>query len=161
MNSQNSCDLIQHSTLTSDLAPDQCADLSAIAKVRELQDGEALIEQGAADNTLYIVGQGSLAVERTTGGGDKVTLHILRAGDLAGEMGFVDGTEHSASLRAVGDTVVVSITRQDLESILASKPAVVYGLMRGIIRTAHRILREMNLQHVELSNYITKTHGRY
>jgi hypothetical protein len=33
--------------------------------------------------------------------------------------------------------------------------------MRGIVRTAHRILREMNLQSVELRNYITKVHGRY
>jgi hypothetical protein len=33
--------------------------------------------------------------------------------------------------------------------------------MRGTIRTVHRILREINLQYVELNNYITKTHGRY
>jgi CRP-like cAMP-binding protein len=76
-------------------------------------------------------------------------------------MGFVDGTEHSASLRAVGKTAVVSLRRQDLEAVLTSKPEVVYGVMRGVVRTVHRILREMNLQYVELNNYITKTHGRY
>lgn len=161
MNSPDSCELIQHSALISDLTSEQCSDLSAIAKVRNLKDGEILIEQGAVDNSLYIVGQGLLAVERNTGGGDRVTLHLLKAGDLAGELGFIDGTEHSASLRAHGDTLVVSITRQDLESILASSPETVYGVMRGIIRTVHRILREMNLHHIELSNYITKTHGKY
>jgi CRP-like cAMP-binding protein len=76
-------------------------------------------------------------------------------------MGFVDGTERSANLRAVGKTVVVSLRRQDLETLLSSKPEVVYGVMRGVVRTVHRILREMNLQYVELNNYITKTHGRY
>ena len=161
MSSINSCDLIQHSALISDLSAEQCADLSEVAVVRELSDGELLIKQGDADETLYIVGQGTLAVERTTAGGDNVVLHILKPGGLAGEMGFVDGTEHSASLRALGDTAVVSINREDVESLLGSKPEVIYGLMRGIVRTVHRILREMNLQHVELSNYITKTHGRY
>lgn len=161
MNNPNTCDLIQHSSLIGDLDEAQCDDLSAIASTRSLQDQEALIEQGHSDETLHIVASGALAVERTTAGGDTITLHILRSGDLAGEMGFVDGTEHSATLRAMGPTDVVSITRKDLESLLTSKPEVVYGLMRGIIRTAHRILREMNLQSIELSNYITKVHGRY
>jgi CRP/FNR family cyclic AMP-dependent transcriptional regulator len=154
-------DLIQHSTLISDLSPEQCNELSSITRVRELADGEVLIKQGETDETLHIVGKGELAVERETAGGKRVTLHVLRPGDLAGEMGFVDGTEHSASLRAIGETVVVSLRRQDLETILTSKPEVVYGVMRGTIRTVHRILREINLQYVELNNYITKTHGRY
>jgi CRP/FNR family cyclic AMP-dependent transcriptional regulator len=34
-------------------------------------------------------------------------------------------------------------------------------VMRAIMRTVHRILRSMNLQYVELTNYIAKQHGRY
>jgi CRP-like cAMP-binding protein len=161
MNNPNTGDLIQHSSLVGDLSEAQCNDLSLIATTRSLDDKEVLIEQGQIDETLHIVSTGALAVERTTVGGYAVTLHILKAGDLAGEMGFVDGSEHTATLRAMGPTSVVSIGRKDLESLLSSKPEVVYGLMRGIVRTAHSILREMNLQAVELSNYITKTHGRY
>jgi CRP/FNR family transcriptional regulator, cyclic AMP receptor protein len=33
--------------------------------------------------------------------------------------------------------------------------------MRAIVRTVHSILLRMNLQYVELTNYITKQHGRY
>jgi len=161
MSKPNAIDLIQGSTLVSDLTPAQCREISRIATVRELSDGDFLIEEGERDEALHIVGTGALAVERKATGGASVTLHILRPGDLAGEMGFVDGTEHTASLRAIGNTVVVSLRRQDLESLLPDNPQLVYGVMRGIIRTAHRILREMNLQHVELTNYITKTHGRY
>ncbi len=154
-------DLIRNSSLTGDLGEEQCDDLSSIATTRSLEDGEALIEQGQHDETMYIVASGELAVQRTTAGGDSTTLDVLRRGDLAGVMGFVDGTEHTATLRALGPASVVGIGRNDLESLLDSKPAVVYGLMRGIVRTVHRILRDMNLQSVELSNYITKSHGRY
>lgn len=161
VNNQNACELIQHSSLVEDLNEAQCSDLSAIATTRALKDQEVLIEQGQVDESLHIIASGALIVERATAGGDTVTLHILKSGDLAGEMGFVDGTEHTATLKAIGPTYVVSISRQDLEAMLPGKPEVVYGLMRGIIRTAHRILREMNLQSVELSNYITKVHGRY
>lgn len=154
-------DLLQHSMLTSDLSAEQCTELSALTRVKALGDGEILIEQGKTDETLHIVGQGILAVERETAGGEVVTLHMLRGGDLCGAMGFVDGTEHAATLRSVGKSVVLSLRREDLESVLASNPALVYAVMRGIVRSVHRILRDMNLQFVELSNYITKTHGRY
>lgn len=161
MNKLNPSELIRNSALISDLSPKQCDDLSAITTVRELANGEVLIEEGECDETLHIVGSGRLSVERKAYGGTNVMLHVLKPGDLAGEMGFVDGTEHTATLSALGETVIISLRRQDLESILPDNPELVYGVMRGIIRTAHRILREMNLQHVELTNYITKTHGRY
>lgn len=161
MKKLDSSELIQHSALISDLTPEQCDELSKITTVRELTNGEILIDEGERDETLHIVGMGALSVERKAYGGAKVMLHVLKVGDLAGEMGFVDGAEHTATLSAMGETVVVSLRRQDLESILPDSPQLVYGVMRGIIRTAHRILREMNLQHVELTNYITKTHGRY
>jgi CRP-like cAMP-binding protein len=161
MNSPNTCELIQDSSLIVDLNGSQCGDLSSISTTRALEDKEVLIEQGQVDEALHIVATGALAVERNTAGGDTVTLHVLRPGDLAGEMGFVDGTEHTATLRAMGSTTVVSIGRKDLESLLPTKPDVVYGVMRGIVRSAHRILREMNVQSMELNNYITKAHGRY
>ena len=154
-------DLIQHSALVSDLTPEQCVELSEITSVQLVKNGEVLIQQGDTDEALNIIAAGTLAAERKTAGGDTITLHILKPGDLAGAMGFVDGTEHSATLRALGDTTVVSLRRHDLESVLTSNPALVYGVMRGVIRSVHRILREMNLQYVELNNYITKTHGRY
>lgn len=161
MASESACDLIQHSTLTSDLTPAQCEQLAALTQVRELDNGDVLVEQGNKDETLYIIGHGVLAVERQTAGGEVVTLHMLKPGDLAGAMGFVDGTERAATLRAVGKTLVVSLRREDLEAVLDTNPQMVYGVMRGIVRNVHRILREMNLQQVELTNYITKTHGRY
>jgi CRP/FNR family cyclic AMP-dependent transcriptional regulator len=161
MASESVSELIQHSTLTSDLSAEQCEELASLTKVRELDSGDVLIEQGEKDETLHIIGHGVLAVERKTAGGEVITLHMLKPGDLAGAMGFIDGTEHAATLRSVAKAVVVSLRREDLESILTSNPQLVYGVMRGIVRSVHRILREMNLQYVELNNYITKTHGRY
>lgn len=154
-------DLLQHSSLTDDLSAAQCAELATLTQVRELENNAVLIEQGEIDETLHVVGHGVLAVERRTSGGEVVTLHMLKAGDLAGAMGFVDGTGHAATLRSIGRSEVVSLRRHDLEAVLESNPALVYAVMRGIVRSVHRILRDMNLQFVELSNYISRSHGRY
>lgn len=161
MNTTNIYEMIVGTPFAKDLDSDQCASLAQRITTRTLRNDEILIKEGDVDSTLYIIAEGMLAVERAAGAGDPITLHILKQGDLAGEMGFVDGNEHTATLRSVGDSLVASITRDNLESFLSDDPKIVYGVMRGIIRSAHRILRQMNLQSVELTNYISRSHGRY
>jgi CRP-like cAMP-binding protein len=80
---------------------------------------------------------------------------------MAGAMGFIDGTVHSATLRALCDTEVYTLERSAFESLLESHPALVYKVMRSIIRSVHSTLMRMNRQFVEMNNYIMKEHGRY
>jgi len=76
-------------------------------------------------------------------------------------MGFIDGVEHSASLRALGNCDLIRLDRDSFEGLIKKDPELVYQVMRSIMRTVHRILRGMNTQYVELTNYISKQHGRY
>lgn len=152
--------LVRGSSICSDLSDAECAVLAKVITRRKLKDGEMLIEEDEADNCLYVITSGALEVCRHSGG-DWVSLHVLKAGDLAGELGFIDGQPHSASLRAIGPSEVFILERSQFESLLESHPKVIYGVMRTILRTVHAILRRMNLQYIELTNYITKQHGRY
>jgi len=56
---------------------------------------------------------------------------------------------------------VLSLERDSLESLLDAHGAVVYHVMRAIVRSVHEIQRRLSLQAVELTNYIYKQHGRY
>jgi CRP-like cAMP-binding protein len=152
---------IRRSPLAVELTDEQSAVLSELVTSRRLQSDEVLIQEGRIDNSLHVVVKGMLAVTKETGGGEWVHIHILRDGDLAGELGFLDGLEHSATLRSIGETEVFSLTRDKLESLLQTHPVIVYRVMRAIIRAVHSIVRRMNTQYVELTNYITKQHGRY
>ena len=154
-------EIVRRSPLAVELSEAQCAVLSELVTSRRLQNDEILIREGRIDNSLHVVVKGMLAVTKETGGGDWVHLHILKDGDLAGELGFLDGLEHSATLRSIGETEVLTLTREGLEGLLETHPAVVYRVMRAIIRAVHSIVRRMNTQYVELTNYITKQHGRY
>ena len=149
------------SPLTASLSDDQVRLLAGISYCRGLVDDEVLFEEGNADDSLHVVTSGRLAVTRMVGGGEHITMHILQAGDLAGEMGFVDGRPHSATLRALGPCIVCSFERGRFESLLAEDPWVVYRVMQNIVQVVHDILRRMNAQYVEMTNYITKQHGKY
>ena len=120
-----------------------------------------LLEEGHKDDAIHVVTKGELEVVKPLAGGDWATLQVLRVGDMAGELGFIDGFEHSAAIRSLGNTEVFSLKRQDLEGFLDKDPQLVYQVMRAVVRTVHAILRRMNLQFVELNNYIAHQHGRY
>lgn len=152
---------IKASPLGAELSDAQCATLAAIAKKRRLGGGDVLLEAGTQDNTLHVVTQGVLEVVKQAGGGDWVTLKVIRPGEIVGELGFIDGNTHSTSIRALAVTETFSLQRQEFEALLATDPDLVYKVMRAIVRIVHLILRNMNYQYVEMTNYITKQHGRY
>lgn len=161
MNDEVTLLALRSSKLAADLNEEERRVLSTLCTVRELSDGEVLVHEGNADNHLHVVASGMLGVVRNAGAGDRVTVATLQAGELAGELGFVDGTQRHASLVAIGRTTVVALEREKLESLLETKPVIVYHVMRAIIRTVHQIQRRLSLQALELQNYIYKQHGRY
>ena len=152
---------LRGSRLAAELDDAQCRTLAALTELVELKDDDVLVREGTSDDHLFIVISGALGVVRHPTGEPPVTLHTLVAGDFAGEMSFIDGTERYASLQAVGPTRVMSLRRPQLESLLKSDPEIVYRAMRAIIRAAHTIQRRLSIQSVELANYIYKQHGRY
>ena len=155
-------DLVRNSALGVELTGDQCAVLAGVVSVRDLEDGAILVKQGASDNHLYVIVSGALAVARQVeASGEWVTLHVLTKGDLAGELGFMDGRPHYAALRANGPTRVLCLGREKLESLLQREPVIVYRVMRAIFRVVHVILNRMAMQTSELTNYIFKVHGKY
>lgn len=154
-------DLHSNSPLGAELEADEIKALAGVISVKHLNENDILIREGTTDDALHIVISGRLAATRNTGGDEFVTLHTLHEGDMAGAMGFIDGTDHSATLRALCDTDVYTLERPAFESLLKSHPALVYKVMRSIIRSVHATLLRMNRQFVEMNNYIMKEHGRY
>lgn len=155
---------LHNSTLTEELRDAEIEALARIITVREYKAGEEILKPGDADlkDTLLILGSGDVEAHAVTGG-EQMTLHLLQPGDLAGIIGFVGGNlaQVSAAVVAKTDSKVLLLDRVRFEALLNSQPAIVYYVMRGIVRHVHGIVRRMNMQSVEMSNYLYRSHGRY
>jgi len=154
-------DALKGSKLGHELSDQELDTLAALIAFRNLADGEVLVAEGTSDNHLYVLLEGALGVVRSAGKPEAVTLFTLTAGDLIGELSFIDATPHYASVVAIGPARVFGLEREKLESLLDSHPQVVYRVMRSIVRTTHQIQRRLSMQSAELTNYIYKQHGRY
>lgn len=153
--------LVLRSSLGAELNESEAAVLSGLMTSRELADGDYLIKEGSVDNSLHVLLEGKLEVVKHTGAGDISSLAILREGDLAGELSFIDGHEHTVGLRALTHSQILSLAREDFETVVEQNPQLVYKVMRAIARSTHRIVHRMNTEFIELNNYIFKQHGRY
>ncbi len=147
--------------LHEDISEKECELLSSTFQLRKLSANEILLREGEHDDTLYIVIEGEIVATRDAGGGEQVTLHHLKAGDIAGAMGFIDSNSHSATLSAGKNSLVLELHRDVLEGMIDVHPQLVYKVMKMIIRSVHQTLLRMNRQFVEMNNYIMKEHGRY
>ena len=147
--------------LNEDIDEEECEVLTAAFQLQKLAADDVLLREGEQDDSLYIIIDGDIIATRDAGGGDYVILSHLKPGAVAGAMGFVDGSSHSATLRANKNSHVLALHRDVLEGMIDAHPQLVYKVMKMIVRSVHQTLLGMNQQFVEMNNYIMKEHGRY
>jgi CRP-like cAMP-binding protein len=147
--------------LNEDIDEKECEILTSAFELQKLSADEVLLREGEQDDSLYIIIDGDIIATRDAGGGDYVILNHLKSGAIAGAMGFIDGSSHSATLRANKDSHVLALHRDVLEGMIDAHPQLVYKVMKMIVRSVHQTLLGMNRQFVEMNNYIMKEHGRY
>lgn len=153
--------LVRNSTVGSELTEEKAKLLAAKMGVRRLKDGELLVREGEADQTLFILAAGRLTVISKDADGTEQVVYTMKEGECAGTRAFVEQSPRKATLRAVGDSVVYTLAPADFESLLDSAPRVAFLVMRALFRVTHANLSRMNQETRQLANYINKTQGRY
>lgn len=148
------------SSLGDELTKEECKVLAGVMGVHRLQDGELLVKEGEANCDLFLLAEGGLSVISSIGDQEAV-VYLMKEGECAGTRAFVDRTPRKATLRAKGEAVVYSLTPDVFESLTEKYPLIVYKVMRALFRITHSNLMRMNQESQQLSNYISKTHGRY
>jgi CRP/FNR family cyclic AMP-dependent transcriptional regulator len=156
-------DTLRTSTITEELSDDEVRIIEGLFEVQDYKSGEIIVQPGDKQpDNLYILAHGDIEVKIESEGKQSI-IHVLKPGDLAGIITFVGGaaSDISATLYAVGKTKVLSMARAEFEKLINSHPMIVYKVMRGVVRNVHGIVRRVNSQSAELSNYIYRTNGRY
>mgnify|MGYP001599369693 CR=1 FL=1 len=156
-------DTLRISTITEELCDAEVEILAGLFEVKDYKAGQVIVRPGDEHpDNLYILAHGDIEVKIESSGEDS-TIHVLKPGDLAGIITFVGGaaTDISATLCAIGNTKVLSMERARFETLINSHPMMVYKVMRGVVRNVPGIVRRVNSQSAELSNYIYRTRGRY
>lgn len=131
--------------LFSYLDEDDFLEALGCVRVRRFSDGDAIISQGERNESVYIIADGEVTIERDDDhDGEAVTLARLRAGAVFGELALISDEPRQASAIAVGDVDLLEVRRSDLIVAAAQLP----GLSEALrLFTRERFLRNLTATH--------------
>lgn len=119
--------------------PDHRSCLESAALPITLARGQHLLRKGEPGGDLYIVESGYLEVvdPRVT---PEVVLDRVEAGELIGEVAFLDDSPRSADVRAGEDSRVLRWPRDDVRALLDRDPSLAACFFRALaLRAARRV----------------------
>jgi CRP/FNR family transcriptional regulator, cyclic AMP receptor protein len=96
--------------------------------VRRLRDGEVIIREGEPLDTLFITLEGKLRVIVAEGR----EVARLGAGEVVGEIAFVEASPPSATVSAIGNAVVLALEKPAVQQHLVEDPAFAARFYRAL-----------------------------
>jgi CRP/FNR family cyclic AMP-dependent transcriptional regulator len=111
----------------SDLDDDELESIAALAAEVSVPDGRELVRERDYSYDVLAIEEGTASVER-----DGEHLSDLGPGDVVGEMGVLERSRRSATVRATSPMLLVTLTGWDIRRLRKSAPKVVDHL-RGVV----------------------------
>jgi CRP-like cAMP-binding protein len=134
------------------LSPEQIDEIAARMQARGGTAGTLLVAQDEPGEALFLVATGRVKVTVSGENGREVTLAILRAGDVFGEVALLDGSPRTANVVALTDSQVQVLSKEVFLEQVRKFPQLALNLMCEMarrLRRADETIAGLALQDVE------------
>ena len=121
--------MIDRSPLFAALEENVRRTLAKLGMVRLLTAGETLFLKNEAADALYAVARGEICICTSTDDGHQLTLNLLGAGDVFGEVALLDGQPRTADAVATEATELLMIRRRDFLDMLSDQPKIAIAMI--------------------------------
>jgi PPM family protein phosphatase len=131
--------------LFENLSTKEQAAVLSVGIVSEVAAGTIIVREGDPGDDIYVVLKGHASVLK-----DGVPIAELGPGGHFGEMGLVDHTPRSATVRAEAPGAVLRVPRRELMGVMRREPTIAVKLLWGLVQTLSERLRTANADVVVL-----------
>jgi len=118
--------------------------LMASAEVVVFDEGEPVVEEGELSPHFYGILEGTLSIGLSTAEKGEVYVNSLGPGDVFGEAGMFLQVKRTATVRALGRSVLVRLQRGDFAAFIKENPAAGNKVLLAVIYSLLRKLRVTN-----------------
>jgi CRP-like cAMP-binding protein len=126
---------LENVELLKGLTPDQLARIAAIATQESLPPGKVLFTPEQNLDAMFIIVDG--AVELLRGG---APLEVARQNDVVGSWALLDSAPLPVTARALEDTVVLRVAREDFYELLSDNTEIVSAIFSTLVRRFRALL---------------------
>lgn len=107
--------------------------------------GETIIKQGDIGDSAYIIEEGRVEILVKKQNGDIENVGTRGEGTIIGEMGIVDGSPRTATIKAIEDCRLLEITHDDFGSRLESSDPVIQMISQVILTRYRDLLKRSKI----------------
>jgi CRP/FNR family transcriptional regulator, cyclic AMP receptor protein len=139
-------DALRQAPLFRELDEEAAVALRASLTETRLRRGEVLFHEGDTGDKLFIVTEGKVKLGKSSSDGRENLLAILGPGQMFGELSLFDPGPRSATVTAVTDCVMQSLSHDELLEWLTGRPAVARGLLAQLgsrLRKANDVVADL------------------
>jgi CRP/FNR family transcriptional regulator, cyclic AMP receptor protein len=139
-------DVLREAPLFRELDDEAAVALRASLTEARLRRGEVLFREGDSGDKLFIVTEGKVKLGKSSSDGRENLLAILGPGQMFGELSLFDPGPRSATVTAVTDCVMQSLSHDELLEWLTGRPAVARGLLAQLgsrLRKANDVVADL------------------
>lgn len=130
-------------------------------KRKEYEVGEIVFSYGETGGKLYLVAEGELVITRIVEDGKEHTLGTLHRHEYFGGMSVIDGGKHSATVKTTQETVLLTLTKSNLDTIAQENPALGNKLLIHMIHSLAHFLRIMDEKFIEAIKFLSSSSDKY
>ncbi len=106
------------------------------------KDGEVIIKQGDSGNCMYVIQSGEVEVIMENKGLE-VRLAVRKEGDFFGEMALFSREVRSATIRALGDSRILSVDRKNLLNSIQKDPSLAFRIIETLSKRVRDLSEEI------------------
>ncbi|TMV50924.1 ATP-binding cassette domain-containing protein [Paenibacillus mesophilus] len=96
-------------------------DIATLFSTETCQEGDAIVREGEEGNKFYIIVRGKFEIRKKLPEGEK-QVAVLQDGDHFGEIALLKGIPRTATVRAMGPSVLLSVRREAFHRLTAEYP---------------------------------------
>ena len=119
------------------LSEEELEDLATRTPDTFLGQGDVLYTPREGMERLFILKKGRVQVYEINPKGNEITLSVVEAGNVFGEMGLTGQSLQGVYVRALSASTVVTLRRKELEELIMNKPEVGLRLVRELAERLH------------------------
>ncbi len=132
-------DLLGEIALFKPLWPEERLRLAAQMRPKRFPRGEVVFHKDDPATHLFVIAAGSVKISIQEETGREVLVAVYRGGDVFGELALFDEGPRSATVTALTDTVVYTLSGSDLFAVLEKNPKAMRQLLARLTRIVRRL----------------------
>lgn len=133
--------------LLSELSDDEVGVVEKSCRWKTYGASEQIIDQHSDSRDIFFVADGRVRVVNYSLSGREITFDDLEPGSHFGELAAIDGLPRSASVMALSDVRIASLSAEQFHNIILEHPAIALKLMKHLahlVRTSTSRIMELS-----------------